>query len=199
MKMPVDYIDTAGNHQNLNYHLSRLAFTKHLSIAGQGYSPRMRKVLRTLGMFFHYSYYLQRQSFYNNHFSTPPNLLSDPTEKGQFSNLAGKAIADFLSKRIGKSFLTVNYEAAMRALNKSIIGKRPDLIAFSNTSVFAIEAKGYTGGPGNMMTHKSQSKANPLGVNLNYTVACVSFNLYNSIQCNYHALIMKMFFMTMNY
>jgi hypothetical protein len=79
--------------------------------------------------------------------------LSDPTEKGQFSNLVGKAIADFLSKRIDHSLFTVNYEAAMRLkdISLSISGKqirRPDLPAFVPNATFAIEAKGFSGGVG---------------------------------------------------
>jgi hypothetical protein len=34
-------------------------------------------------------------------------------KKDNSPNLAGKAIADFLSKRIDQSIFTVNYEAAM--------------------------------------------------------------------------------------
>ncbi len=96
MNISVEYIDTAGTISNRTYTLTRLAFAKHLAIAGQGYAPRPQKLLRTLGMFLHYSYYIQKQDFLNNRFSRPPRILSDPTEQGQFSNLAGKAIADFL-------------------------------------------------------------------------------------------------------
>jgi hypothetical protein len=105
MNIAVEYIDTAGATSKLNYRLTRLAFIKHLAIAGQGYAPRPQKLMRTLGMLLHYSYYLHRTAFYNNRFSEPPISISDPTEKGQFSDVAGKAIADFLSKRINQSFL----------------------------------------------------------------------------------------------
>ena len=184
MNIPVNYIDQNGNTQNLNYNLSRVAFAKHMAIAGQGYAPRLHKLLRIFSMFFHYMYYIQRDSFYNNSFSEPPIQLSDPTEKGQFSNLAGKAIADFLSKRIDQSIFTVNYEAAMRLKGMPLNVGRPDLLAYKQNSMFAIEAKGYSGGHGNMTTHKTQSKTG--GIPVNFTVACVSYNLYNNIQCNYH-------------
>src|SRR6218665_379899 len=114
MNIAVEYIDQSGTTHNQTYRLTRLAFAKHLAVAGQGYAPKPQKLIRTLAMFFHYSYYIQRQAFYTDRFSEPPIQLSDPTEKGQFSNLAGKAIADFLSKRIGNSIHTFNYEAAMR-------------------------------------------------------------------------------------
>jgi hypothetical protein len=184
MNISVEYKDRTGVISNRTYNITRLAFAKHLAIAGQGYSPRPQKLLRTIGMFFHYSKYLQRQPFYNDQFSQPPIELSDPTEKGQFSNLAGKAIADYLSKRIDGSILTVNYEAGMRLRNMPLNVGRPDLLAYSQNSMFAIEAKGYSGGSGNMTTHKTQSTTG--GIPVNFTVACVSHNLYNNVQCKYH-------------
>jgi hypothetical protein len=184
MNLTVEYKDTAGTVFNQMYILRRLAFAKHFAIAGQAYAPRPQKLIRTLAMFFRYIYYLQRQAFNNGKFSEPPIQLSDPTEKGQFSNLAGKAIADFLSKRISQSIYTVNYEAAMRMQGMPITVGRPDLPAFKQDSMFAIEAKGYSRGYGNMATHKAQSQTG--GIPVNFTVACVSYNLYNNIQCKYH-------------
>ncbi len=135
-------------------------------------------------MFFHYSYYLQRQAFNNDHFSLPPIELSDPTDKGQFSNLAGKGIADFLSKQIDQSLFTVNYEAAMRLRNMPLNVGRPDLLSFKQNSMFAIEAKGFSSGHGNMTTHKNQSLTG--GIPVNFTVASVSYDLYNNVKCKYH-------------
>ncbi len=184
MNIDVEYKDNAGNISNRSYTMTRLAFAKHLAIAGQRYAPAPQKLVRTLAMFLHYSFYLQRQDFYNNKFSVPPVQLYDPTEKGQFSNLAGKAIADFLSKRIDGSLYTVNYEAAMRLRNMPLNVGRPDLIAYTQNSMFAIEAKGYSRGYGNMITHKNQSTTG--GIPVNFTVACVSYNLYNQVKCKYH-------------
>jgi hypothetical protein len=184
MNILVEYKDPSGTITNQTHHLTRLAFAKHLAIAGQGFSPRPQKLIRALAMFFHYSSYLQQRAFNNNRFSEPPIQLSDPTEKGQFSNLAGKAIADFLSKRIDQSILTINYEAAMRLRNMPLHGRRPDLIAFRQNSMFAIEAKGYSRGHGNMSAHKTQSQTG--GIPVNFSVACVSYNLFNNVQCKYH-------------
>lgn len=184
MNLTVEYIDPAGTTFNQTHRLTRLAFAKHFAIAGQGYAPKPQKLIRTIAMFFHYSYYLQRQAFNNDHFSLPPIELSDPTEKGQFSNLAGKGIADFLSKRIDQSIFTVNYEAAMRLRNMPINVGRPDLLAFKQNSMFALEAKGFTGGYGNMATHKNQSLTG--GIPVNFTVACISYDLYNKVKCKYH-------------
>lgn len=191
MNIQVEYKDTTGTITNQTHRLTRLAFAKHLAIAGQRYAPRPQKLIRTLAMFFHYSSYIQQQAFNNNRFSEPPLQLSDPTEKGQFSNLAGKAIADFLSKRIDQSIYTVNYEAAMRIHNPPIPlfvngrqVRRPDLLAYTANSRFAIEAKGFSGGTGNMNKHKNQSRTG--GIPVNFTVASVSFDLYNQVKCKYH-------------
>lgn len=184
MNLSVEYRDAAGIISNQTHNLTQIAFAKHLAIAGQGLAPKPQKIIRTLSMFFHYSYYMQRHAFNNNRFSEPPIELSDPTEKGQFSNLAGKAIADFLSKRIDQSIFTINYEAAMRLRNMPLNVRRPDLLAFNQNSMFAIEAKGYSGGCGNMTNHKTQSQTG--GIPVNFSVACVSYNLYNHVQCNYH-------------
>jgi hypothetical protein len=187
MNIPVDYIDALGVNHSLNFNINRIAFAKHLAIAGQGFAPKPSKLFRTLGMALHYSNYIQRNSFYNNHFSQPPTGLSDPTEKGQFSNLAGKAIADYLSKRINNSLLTVNYEAEMRLRGIPLIGQRPDLLAYTSTTTrFAIEAKGYSGGAGNMANHKNQAQSGNFIIPVNFSIASVSYNIYNSIKCNYH-------------
>ena len=184
MNITVEYIDQLGTTHNQTHRLTRLAFVKHLAIAGQHYAPSSHKFLNTLASLIVYKYYIQRQEFNSNKFSEPPRNLSDPTRKGQFSNLAGKAIADFLSKRINQSVFTVDYEAAMRMSNMPIIGGRPDLLAFTRNSNFAIEAKGFSGGHGNMVTHKTQSQSG--GIPVNFSVACVSYDLYNNVKCKYH-------------
>lgn len=191
MNILVEYKDKTGTIFNQTHRLTRLSFAKHLAIAGQGYAPRPQKLIRTIAMFFHYSYYLQRQTFNNDKFSEPPIQLSDPTEKGQFSNLAGKAIGDFLSKRIDQSIFTVNYEAAMRIHNPPIPltvngrqVRRPDLLAYTTNSRFAIEVKGFSGDSRNMNNHKNQSQTG--GIRVNFTVASVAYNLYKQVKCKYH-------------
>jgi hypothetical protein len=183
MNIEVEYIDQTGATHNQTHRLTRLAFAKHMAFAGQGYRISPSNLMRTLGMFLHYSYYLQRQDFYNNNrFSLPPRILSDPTEQNHFSNIAGKAIADFLSKRIDGSFLTLNYEAVAP---RPMRGQRPDLVAFSQNAVFTLEAKGrQPNNPGNMADHKRQAGSGNLS--RHFSVACVSYDLYNSVKCNYH-------------
>lgn len=185
MDIEVNCLDTLGNTSDKTYHLSKLGFVKHFAIAGQGYSPRPRKLMRAIGMLLHYSLYLNRAALNHNRFSEPEIILSDPTEKGQFSNLVGKALADFLSKRIDNSFFTVNYEAAMRASGLLIRGPRPDLIAFKNNAMFALEAKGRSSrNPGDMPKYKLQANTGPLPTN--FSIACISYNLFEKVKCNYH-------------
>jgi hypothetical protein len=184
MNIQVEHIDTHGTTHNRAFNLTRLAFAKHMAIAGNGYFLRPRNLMRTLGMFLHYSSYLQRQEFYNNHFSQPPPKLSDPTEKSQFSNIAGRAIADFLSKRIDGSFLTLNYEAVVP---RPIHGQRPDLIAFNQNAIFTLEAKGTgRGNPGNMAMAAHKRQASSGNYQRNFSIACVSYDIYSQIQCKYH-------------
>lgn len=186
MEIQVEYQDKIGVITTQTHNISRIAFAKHMAFAGQAFAPSTHKIIRTFAMFFHYQLYIQRWKFDNrNCFSLPPMELSDPTEQGQFSNIAGKAIADFLSKRIDKSLITVNYEAAMRIEGIQMKGRRPDLIALSNDFMFAIEAKGFAkNSAGNMDQHKNQSQAG--GIPVNFTVACVSYNLYEEVKCKYY-------------
>ncbi|MFN3343103.1 MAG: hypothetical protein ACK40M_10425, partial [Flavobacteriales bacterium] len=49
---------------------------------------------------------------------------------------------------------------------------------------FAIEAKAFTNGHGDMVKHKKQSQSG--GIKVNFTVACISYNLHNKVKCKYH-------------
>lgn len=170
------------------YKMSKVAFIKHLAFAGLGFAPRVSKTLRAFGLFLHYLPFMQRDDFNNDCFSTPGKYFYDPTEKGHFSNLAGKAIADFLSKQIDNSIFTMNYEAALKILQVHDQNERPDLIAFtSDRKIFAIESKGYTRSSVSslkMADYKRQSQTG--GIFVDFSVACVSYDLYNKVKCKYH-------------
>lgn len=185
MKIEVEYLDKYGSMSNQNHYISKLGLVKHMAIAGQRYAPTSKKIFKTIGMFLQYSYFLQSNALNKDKFSLPPHNLYDPTEKGQFSNIVGKGLADFLAKKINNALHTVNYEAAMKIKNMRISGSRPDLLAFTNNETFAIEAKGYTKHSVNdMLSHKNQSQAGAIPVN--FTVASVSYNLYDKVKCKYH-------------
>ena len=189
MKLEVEQLDRQGNTRQHTISMNKLAFAKHFAIAGQHYEPHISKLPRILGVFLMYSNYLDSYSFYKeNRFSEPPIKFSDPTSKAQFSNLAGRAIADFLSKRIDKCQFTVNYEAAMRIKNIPIKGSRADLIGFTeDEKIISIEAKGLCQrsiSKGKMKKYKQQSRNG--GLKVDYSIACVSYNLYERVRCKYH-------------
>lgn len=186
MNLDIVYKDNAGIKHIKNEKMSYLSFIKHLAIAGQGNMPSISKFNRCLGMFLHYSDYMNMVDFKKDFFSTPSSYNYDPTEKNQFSNLVGKAIADFLSKKISGSKITFNYEAAMKLAGHKIIGPRPDLLCVGK-KVFAVEAKGFsykTISDKAMKNHKDQSGKGPIKVD--FSAASVSYNLYNKVRVNYY-------------
>ncbi|MBH8569265.1 hypothetical protein KB206_10245 [Microvirga sp. STS02] len=187
MKLTVYHTDAKKKTSTKLIYLSKLAFAKHMAISGQSFLPMPHKIMRTLGMFLHYNLYTRNFTKKSSRFSEPPTIFSDPTEKGHFSNLAGKAIADYLSKRLDNSALTLTYEAAMKVVDKDYRGPRPDLIAFdlARRQTFTIEAKGYSGNCGNMLEHKKQASSGSPKIVVNFSVAAVSFHIYDSIKTNY--------------
>ncbi|MEK6495251.1 hypothetical protein [Myroides odoratimimus] len=185
MNIEVKYKDDKNSIYHQNHYLSKLAFAKHVICVGKAtLSWDVTVFVRSLATLIYYSDYVKSADFYNSKFSLPPIELSDPTEKGQFSNIAGRAIADFLSKKISGSIFTWNYEAAMRSLDIGIVGPRPDLLAFTDSKIFSIEAKGYTDGPRNMDEHKKQAASGQIIVD--FSVASVSYSLYSQVRCNYY-------------
>jgi len=187
LNIEVEYLNKYGVMSNNTYSISKLGLVKHMAVAGQRYAPTSKKIFKTIGMFLQYSYFLQTKALNKDKFSLPPYEIYDPTEKAQFSNIAGKGIADFLAKKIDNALHTVNYEGAMKIKKIPIIGSRPDLLAFTNNETFAIEAKGFSRNSvshTNMIKHKSQSQYG--GIPVNFTVASVSYDLYNKVKCKYH-------------
>ena len=184
MKLSVETQDSVNNSKIFELFLP--AIVKHLAFSGCHFMPDKLKLARCLGMFFHYAFYLQKKALDNNSFSEPPNCIYDPTEKGHFSNLAGKAIADFLSKRISNAIFTVNYEAAMKATRLSIKEKRPDLLAISQKGVFAIEAKGLSKKPTDEKIKEFEDQSLQGMLPVDFCVTSVSYNLYSKVKCKYH-------------
>lgn len=127
MILEVEILDASAQIQRTTIDLPLLGLLKHLAIAGQGYMPSAKEYIRTIGMFLHYIEYLSPRALLDSHFSEPPSIRRDPTEKGDFSTIAGKGIADFLCRRISGAKVTFNYEAAMTVNGHRIRGQRPDL------------------------------------------------------------------------
>lgn len=187
MEIDVEILDQYGKFQNDTIKFSILSFLKHMAMAGQGFMPTVQNYTRMIGLFFHYIEYLSLDALRESRLSEPPSERQDPTEKGQFSNIVGKAIADLLARRISGARVTLNYEGAMVANGNKIKGRRPDLYCIGQEYQFAVEAKGYEVGvisSSSMNKHKDQSRQGPLQVN--FTVASVSYNLYHAMKAKYY-------------
>ncbi|MGM0947134.1 MAG: hypothetical protein ACQEW9_18310 [Bacteroidota bacterium] len=185
MKIPVEYLDRFGVTHHREESISKLGLIKHLSVAGMGQGNTFEKIRAFISVPLYFYSYLNLGALKKNKFSQPKKELYNPTTISQFSNLAGVAVADFLSKRIDKSIFTTTYEAVMRNEEKKINESRPDLIAYkANRERFAIEAKGFSNHFGKMKDHKDQSKKGPCSVN--FSIASVIYNIYTSIKCKYH-------------
>lgn len=185
MWLEIENKDKIGNINTKKENISNLILTKHMAIAGQGYLPTPAKFLRCIGRFLSYSNYFGTST--SCCFRTPTGYEYDPTEKNQFSNLAGKAIADYLAKQISGAKITYNYEAAMKINKYSIKGSRPDLLCDTGKEMFAVEAKGYTKksiSKNEMNQHKVQSKKGPIPVG--FSIASVSYDMYKQIKVKYH-------------
>jgi hypothetical protein len=187
MKIQVEYKDEKGTYHNLIETINNFGLLKHLAIAGQHYLPTLQEYIRIAGIFLRFIEYLDKTALSNSSFSEPPAIRRDPTEKAEFSTLVGKGIADFLSKKLSKAKVTHSYEAAMTLKGLKIKGKRPDLYCFGDKFQFAVEAKGYSKAYVNskeMLIHKNQAVSGPLPVN--FSIASVSYNLFNNVSCKYH-------------
>jgi hypothetical protein len=188
MDIEVIYKDSASQIHNQNFKLPILGLLKHFGLAGQNYGTTIRAIRRAIGAYFLYHDYFKRSDLQNSRFSRPRNHFYDPTEQGDFSTIAGRAISDFLARRISKATHTVTYEGAMlKAGFPNVNIKRPDLYCFNSSAQFAIESKGFDDtsvSDNEMNKHKTQSKQGPL--NIQFSVASVSYNIYSKVKNKYY-------------
>lgn len=169
--------------------ISTLGLLKHFGLAGQNYGTTMRAIRRAIGMYFQYSDFFNQKSLNASKFSQPLPAFYDPTEIGDFSTIAGKAIADFLARRLDNATHTHTYEAAMHAKGHRLSSKskRPDLYCYGGGKQFSVESKGFsdaTVSENAMAIHKNQSAQGPLKIN--FSVASVTYNLYNKVKVKYY-------------
>jgi hypothetical protein len=174
-----------GRVENIFENFTLPQFVKHIGFADMSYNPNYKNYLKGLGMLLAYGDFIELNGINLIGFKSP--ITSDPTEKAQFSNLLGKAIADFLSKKISNCVLSYNYEGAMQFNGHPISGGRPDLYCLStNKRQFAIECKGFSKksvSNNEMSKHKRQSKSGPLHVH--FSIASVTYNIYKNISVKY--------------
>ncbi|MCW4011723.1 MAG: hypothetical protein NWF07_01895, partial [Candidatus Bathyarchaeota archaeon] len=189
MILDIQYRDSNGNITNGSLTMSRLAFLKHMAIAGQHYQPKLSKLKKMIGYFFVFSDFLNNDDFQQNKFSSPNMQIYDPTQKSFFSNLAGKSIADYIAKEYYDTRFTLSYESVLQGYGYPIQGSRPDLYCVSNNRLadFSIECKGYSRrfvGPRTMNRIKNQANAGLVPVA--FTIASVSHNMYDDIKVKYY-------------
>lgn len=188
MELEVIHQDLSGTKTNKIINISIVGLLKHFGLAGQDYGTTLRAIRRAIGAYFYYYDYFERASLINSRFSKPANYFYDPTDQGDFSTIAGRAIADYLARRINNATHTVTYEAAMKMNGFTDMRvSRADLYCYNSTKQFAIESKGFgvrTVSDNAMNTHKNQSGQGPLYID--FSVASVSFNLYDKIKTKYY-------------
>ena len=164
--------------------IGNMEIVKHFVVAGCGQvlsQKHLKKAKAALTYF---------EDFFPNNINTrgfifPSGYLYDPTAKAQFSNLIGKALADYFFKKFFKNGITMNYEAMMKIKYGKVDSiSRPDLYGVSNFTVFSIEAKGYTRTTSKKDEHKKQAKAGPLFKN--YATASVTEKIYSNIHVDFY-------------
>jgi hypothetical protein len=111
MELNVEHIDAAKNVNHTKLHITLPAFLKHFSMVGRGRRPLLASIPRMISSAILYADYIPYRSFRKAlGFNEPPTERYDLHEKGTFSGLVGKAIADFLAKRIDKAIYSISYE-----------------------------------------------------------------------------------------
>lgn len=189
MRIHVEYIDQQGVLSVQKPQMPLPGFLKHAAIAGQGSDfGLLPSLARGLGAMFLYGRYIDTNWWFAfRGFRKADMRFLDPTEQGDLSTLVGKAIADYLAKRLLGAKFSHTYEAAMYAAGYTLAGPRPDFYCTTPTQQFAMEAKGYSQrsvSTTEMATHKLQSKAGPIPVH--FSVASVTYNIYESLRCKFH-------------
>lgn len=187
LRIEIDHVAANGLQQQRLENVQYLAFLKHFAVAGQGYQPSASRLLRIIGSMLWFHDYMNFGTFSTGRFGQPPALRRDPSAQAQFSNLAGKALADLLAKRLDGALVTFGYEAAMACSDLPIVGARPDLFCITNRRQFAVEAKGLSVASvsdRDMRGHKMQAASGPLPVH--FCVAAVSYGIFTTPKCRYH-------------
>lgn len=186
MRFTVAYTDAGGASRDRSYRISLATWLKHFVLAGAGFTPGPKLLLRGLGALAWYWDFVAPVATGSDCFGEPIPILRDPTLKAHFSNLAGRAFADFLGREIEGALITRSYEGVLAATGTRLTGSRPDLLAIRPGRVVAIEAKGYAKkyvSATEMATHKSQAAQGSLS--RHSFAASVAYALYDEIKVSY--------------
>ena len=187
MNLEVTHTDATGVTQLRHYTITLPRFIKHFVLAGAAYTPSAVLLARGMGALAWYWDFVEPVALGSNFFGEPIPILRDPTLKAHFSNLTGRAFADFLSRKIVGSWITLSYEGVLQQYGLSVVGPRPDLLALSSSSlVVAIEAKGYAKrsvSMNEMLAHKNQAGQGTLPRHA--YAASVAYSLYHNAKVKY--------------
>ena len=197
MEIRVRQKDENGIITNSIHNLKFIQFIKHFGLAGQKYITTPGAIRRGMGLFHFFEQYWNIPNFNTaTHFSLPQDDVYDPTEVNHFSNIVGKAVADFLAREIYDVDFTQNYEGAIKEANNipgairiPLNRSRPDLYCISTTNQkqYAIEAKGRKGqtfSENSMGIVKTQSEQTHL--NEDNSIASVTYGIYNNIRTKFY-------------
>lgn len=181
MRFKVDYMPIGWDYylSNYTYTISLPEFLNSVvkSIRWNVSSTNLQ--LRSTGFYLYYFDYFP-SNFDNSNGFVDPKI--DPTEKAHFSNVVGRAFADYLAKRLLNVSYSENYEHVTGDTGSL---SRPDLISTShNRDTFAIEAKGYTQkiGTGSILVEEAKNQAGNGTYSTTYEVASITSYIYDSLK-----------------
>lgn len=190
MEFTVRYKESAeGNTVEERHSLTLPALIKHFGFAGFGYGKTIESLYRGMGAVMYYYNHFDLNLLTLRGFKKPPALISEPTALAQFSNVLGKAIGDFLVKKIYDVQVTVHYESEMVLRGLSVSGSRPDLYCISESEQFAVECKGFSRSSvseSDMEQYKNQSEQGPVEIQVNRSIASATYNIYDGLKNKFY-------------
>lgn len=183
----VEKKDSSGIVTNHIVDFNFLKLLKHLASVGfpQKYYNIFESYIKGISFCIYNYHFFDLRNIFNFNFKNYSGYYIDPTQKSHFSNTIGVVLADYLSKEFDNAKYTRKYESVLFEQKLKLKGKRPDLLAFNDEKVFSIESKGYSNKYfGNMAKHKTQASSSKIPVE--FSVACVTYDIYNDIKVKYH-------------
>ena len=186
MKFTATHTDAHGVTHVHSITITLARFIKHFVLAGAGFTPSAILLTRGIGALAWYWDFVEPVASGQDYFGEPVPVLRDPTLKAHFSNLTGRAFADFMGRHIANSWVTLSYEGVLEQNGLPIVGPRPDLLAVNPLSVVALEAKGYSKksvSNAEMAVHKHQASQGRL--NRHAWAASVTYGLYDKLKVKY--------------
>ncbi len=186
MNFTATHTDASGVTQVHSKTITLARFIKHFVLAGAGFTPSATLLRRGIGALAWYWDFVEPVASGSDRFGEPVLVLRDPTLKAHFSNLSGRAFADFMGRHYSNSWVTLSYEGVLEQNGFPMVGPRPDLLAVNPLSVVALEAKGYSKksvSNTEMAVHKNQASQGRLSRHA--WAASVAYGLYDKVKVKY--------------